>query len=81
MARTRTLAEIQKYFLSSPRFAVVGASKDQSKYGTKVRVQTLSCWHAHYLSTCGWQVLRWYLARNLSVTPVHPVRLFHRLLL
>ncbi|KAN0128723.1 NAD-P-binding protein [Lactarius tabidus] len=52
MARTRTLAEIQKYFLSSPRFAVVGASKDQSKYGTKV--------------------LRWYLARNLPVTPVHP---------
>ncbi|KAI9455355.1 NAD(P)-binding protein [Lactarius psammicola] len=48
----RTVAEIQKYFLSSSRYAVVGASKDQSKFGTKV--------------------LRWYLARNLSVTPVHP---------
>jgi predicted CoA-binding protein len=34
---TRTVAEIQKLFLSSPRYAVVGASKDQSKYGTKVR--------------------------------------------
>lgn len=52
MTRTRTVADIQKYFLSSPRFAVVGASKDQSKFGTKV--------------------LGWYLARNLSVTPVHP---------
>lgn len=49
---TRTVAEIQKYFLSSSRYAVVGASKDQSKFGTKV--------------------LRWYLARNLSVIPVHP---------
>ncbi|KAH9055061.1 NAD(P)-binding protein [Lactarius vividus] len=49
---TRTVAEIQKYFLSSSRYAVVGASKDQSKFGTKV--------------------LRWYLARNLSVVPVHP---------
>ncbi|KAI9463363.1 CoA-binding protein [Russula earlei] len=48
----RTVAEIQRLFLSSPRYAVVGASKDQSKYGTKV--------------------LQWYLARNLSVTPVHP---------
>ena len=28
--------EIKKVFLSSPRFAVVGASKDQTKYGTKV---------------------------------------------
>ncbi|KAH9041149.1 NAD(P)-binding protein [Lactarius hengduanensis] len=51
---TRTVAEIQKYFLSSSRYAVVGASKDQSKFGTKV--------------------LRWYLARNLSVIPVHPVQ-------
>ncbi|KAH9171962.1 NAD(P)-binding protein [Lactarius sanguifluus] len=33
---TRTVAEIQKYFLSSSRYAVVGASKDQSKFGTKV---------------------------------------------
>ena len=33
----RTVAEIQKLFLSLSRYAVVGASKDQSKYGTKVR--------------------------------------------
>jgi len=31
-----TLAEKQKIFLSSPNFAVVGASTDQSKFGTKV---------------------------------------------
>ncbi|KAJ7760992.1 NAD-P-binding protein [Mycena metata] len=30
------VAAIQKLFLSSPYFAVIGASKDQSKYGTKV---------------------------------------------
>ncbi|KAI0246455.1 hypothetical protein BJV78DRAFT_1135124 [Lactifluus subvellereus] len=54
MTRTHTVPEIQKLFLSSPRYAVVGASRDQSKYGTKV--------------------LQWYLARNFSVTPVHPVR-------
>ncbi|TFK54556.1 NAD-P-binding protein [Heliocybe sulcata] len=28
--------EIQRSFLRAPRFAVVGASKNQSKYGTKV---------------------------------------------
>jgi hypothetical protein len=28
----------QRLFLSAPRFAVVGASKDQSKYGTKVEL-------------------------------------------
>ncbi|KAG9076648.1 hypothetical protein FS749_011546 [Ceratobasidium sp. UAMH 11750] len=42
----------QTTFFSSPKFAVVGASKDQSKYGTKV--------------------LKWYLAREIPVTPVHP---------
>lgn len=31
-----TINPIQKTFLASPYFAVVGASKDQSKYGTKV---------------------------------------------
>ncbi|KAI0759858.1 NAD-P-binding protein [Trametes elegans] len=31
-----SLLETQKKFLSSPKYAVVGASKDQSKYGTKV---------------------------------------------
>ncbi|KAJ3491266.1 hypothetical protein NLI96_g862 [Meripilus lineatus] len=29
-------AEVKKLFLSSSKFAVVGASKDQTKYGTKV---------------------------------------------
>ncbi|KZT71731.1 NAD(P)-binding protein [Daedalea quercina L-15889] len=43
---------IKKTFLSSPQFAVVGASKDESKFGTRV--------------------LRWYLARDKVVTPVHP---------
>lgn len=32
--------EIKKLFLSSTRFAVVGASKDQTKFGTKVRAMT-----------------------------------------
>ncbi|KAI0779669.1 NAD-P-binding protein [Fomes fomentarius] len=31
-----SLVTTQKTFLSQPHFAVVGASKDQSKYGTKV---------------------------------------------
>ncbi|GJE90017.1 CoA-binding protein [Phanerochaete sordida] len=29
-------AEIKKTFLSAPKYAVVGASKDQTKFGTKV---------------------------------------------
>ena len=37
LTMTRAAAEIQNLFLSSSRYAVVGASKDQSKYGTKVR--------------------------------------------
>jgi len=45
-------ADIQKLFLSSPRYAVVGASTDESKWGTKV--------------------LKWYLARDKTVTPIHP---------
>ncbi|RPD78628.1 NAD-P-binding protein [Lentinus tigrinus ALCF2SS1-7] len=31
-----SLADIQKKFLSAPHYAVVGASKDQTKFGTKV---------------------------------------------
>ncbi|KAH9858908.1 NAD-P-binding protein [Lenzites betulinus] len=31
-----SLVEVQAKFLSAPKYAVVGASKDQSKYGTKV---------------------------------------------
>jgi len=35
------MSTIQKAFLSAPYFAVVGASKDKSKYGTRVRtIQT-----------------------------------------
>jgi hypothetical protein len=30
--------QLKEAFLRQPRFAVVGASKDQSKWGTKVRV-------------------------------------------
>ncbi|KAG9089930.1 hypothetical protein FRC06_001294 [Ceratobasidium sp. 370] len=42
----------QTTFFKSPKFAVVGASKDQTKFGTKI--------------------LKWYLDRKISVTPVHP---------
>ncbi|KAI1795519.1 NAD(P)-binding protein [Ganoderma leucocontextum] len=31
-----SLTEIQKTFLSAPKYAVIGASKDQTKFGTKV---------------------------------------------
>jgi len=31
-----SVAEIQRTFLSTPRFAVVGASKDRNKFGNKV---------------------------------------------
>ncbi|KAF8971104.1 CoA-binding protein [Flammula alnicola] len=31
-----TVTDIQKTFLGAPQFAVVGASKDKSKYGTRV---------------------------------------------
>jgi len=36
MTTASKLSAIQKAFLGSPTFAVVGASKDQNKYGTKV---------------------------------------------
>ncbi|TFK25207.1 NAD-P-binding protein [Coprinopsis marcescibilis] len=45
-------SEIQSKFLSSPFYAVIGASKDETKYGTKI--------------------LKWYKARDLTVTPLHP---------
>ncbi|KAG8699417.1 hypothetical protein FRC08_005324 [Ceratobasidium sp. 394] len=51
LSTSRTMSA-QTTFFSSPKFAVVGASKDQSKYGTKI--------------------LKWYLAREILVTPVHP---------
>ncbi|KAF7357849.1 NAD-P-binding protein [Mycena venus] len=31
-----SIAAVQKLFLSSPYYAVVGASKDQTKFGTKI---------------------------------------------
>ncbi|KAF9267901.1 NAD(P)-binding protein [Marasmius fiardii PR-910] len=48
----QTLAK--QNFFKQKNFAVVGASKDQKKYGTKV--------------------LQWYKARDLDVTPIHPVQ-------
>ncbi|KAJ8502428.1 hypothetical protein ONZ45_g8247 [Pleurotus djamor] len=36
MASGKTVREIQQTFLASPYYAVVGASKDKSKFGTKV---------------------------------------------
>lgn len=32
------ISSTKKLFLAAPRFAVVGASKDEGKYGTKVSV-------------------------------------------
>jgi len=49
---SESVQEIQRLFLSAPSYAVVGASKDQKKYGTRV--------------------LKWYQARDINVTPVHP---------
>ena len=37
-----TLAQTKATFMSSPRFAVLGASKDQTKVGTKVRLSRIS---------------------------------------
>ncbi|CAE6529118.1 unnamed protein product [Rhizoctonia solani] len=49
----RTMStKAQTLFFKSAQFAVAGASKDQTKYGTKV--------------------LKWYQAREMKVTPVHP---------
>ncbi|KAK1231698.1 hypothetical protein PQX77_005184 [Marasmius sp. AFHP31] len=48
------MAEARENFFKQKQFAVVGASKDQSKYGTRV--------------------LKWYQARDIQVTPVHPVQ-------
>jgi predicted CoA-binding protein len=41
--------QLKEAFLRQPRFAVVGASKDQSKWGTKVRV-----WWVFDISTLTW---------------------------
>ncbi|KIK69221.1 hypothetical protein GYMLUDRAFT_35289 [Collybiopsis luxurians FD-317 M1] len=42
---------IKTAFFHSPSYAVIGASKDQTKYGTRL--------------------LKWYLARDIPVTPIH----------
>ncbi|CAE6462444.1 unnamed protein product [Rhizoctonia solani] len=49
---SRRTMSTEALFFKSSQFAVVGASKDQSKYGTKI--------------------LKWYLDRQIAVTPVHP---------
>ncbi|KAK7044167.1 hypothetical protein VNI00_007887 [Paramarasmius palmivorus] len=48
------MATAKNAFFNQSSFAVVGASKDQTKFGTKV--------------------LQWYKARDLDVTPIHPVQ-------
>ncbi|KAL0579049.1 hypothetical protein V5O48_002942 [Marasmius crinis-equi] len=48
------MANAREDFFKQKHFAVVGASKDQTKYGTKV--------------------LKWYQARDIDVTPIHPVQ-------
>ncbi|CCO32371.1 hypothetical protein RSOLAG1IB_10198 [Rhizoctonia solani AG-1 IB] len=45
-------ASTEELFFKSSQFAVVGASKDETKVGNKL--------------------LKWYLERELNVTPVHP---------
>jgi len=45
-------ASAQQLFFSAPQFAVVGASTNKEKFGTRI--------------------LRWYLDRDIPVTPIHP---------
>lgn len=66
------MSAAQRLFLSSPRYAVVGASKDQTKFGTKVRLIRL-IWTVLIAHEDFWEVLKWYQTRNKTVTPVHPV--------
>jgi hypothetical protein len=66
---TTSFSVIQKTFLSSPFFAVVGASKDQNKFGTKV-----GSFQSSFLELRISQVLKWYKDRTLNVTPIHLVR-------
>lgn len=66
-----TSAEKQKFFLTHKKYAVVGASTDQSKWGTKVILATLV--DAPSLNEPLFQILQWYIARDRDVTPVHLV--------
>ena len=65
-----TSAEKQKFFLTHKKYAVVGASTDPSKWGTKASWTILVS-----LTTTKplFQILQWYIARDKDVTPVHPV--------
>ena len=45
-----TLAKTKTTFMSSAHFAVVGASKDQTKVGTKVRFVVLDVDHMDFLN-------------------------------
>ncbi|KAF9061316.1 CoA-binding protein [Rhodocollybia butyracea] len=47
-----SLEALKIAFFQSRSYAVVGASKDKTKFGT--------------------QLLQWYLARDMDITPVHP---------
>ena len=67
-----TTRGIQKAFLQSPFFAVVGASKDQNKYGTKVWLLQIPSIVILILGVS--QVLKWYTTREFNVTPIHHVR-------
>lgn len=42
-----TSEDIQRLFLSAPTYALVGASKDPSKYGNKVPLFVRSSWRIH----------------------------------
>ena len=45
-----SLAETRATFMSSPHFAVLGASKDQTKVGTKVRFGVLDVDYMRFLN-------------------------------
>ena len=49
-----SLAEIKATFMSSPYFAVVGASKDEGKVGTKVGLVVLGDNHMRFLNLMWW---------------------------
>ena len=71
------MSSVQATFLSAPKYAVVGASKDQTKFGTKVssfRISIRTRMRTIADTTTFEQVLKWYQARSKDVTPVHPVR-------
>lgn len=77
ISSTRKMSSItptEKAFMAAPHFAVVGASKDTSKFGT--RVCTSSPKARGLLISPNDQVLKWYQARTYDVVPVHPVTVY-----